>query len=77
MGGKERDVFPGSITDGTDQGAMLPDMICYARKVKGMRAFSCVNGRALTCLHAIQAYPAATPELEAVLKKRELERGSR
>lgn len=77
MDGEKRNIFPGGITHWANEGIMFTNMSSDAWEMKGMCTFSCVNGSSLTCLHAVQTDTTATPELEAVTEKRELERGTR
>lgn len=58
--GEQRNVFPGGFADGANELAMLAHVVGDAREVKCVSALRCVNGRALTRLHAVQTDSAAT-----------------
>lgn len=69
---KRRQLLPGSVADWADHDLLLLDMGSDARKVKGMRALGCENGRTLTTFHALQADSASTLKREkrkTVIKK--------
>lgn len=69
MHGEQRDIGPGRVADGADEGPVGANMASYAGEVEHVAALGRVDGRPLPCFNAARAYSTAAALQDSVFRQ--------